>query len=309
MELKWLKDFLALCEVGNFRVAAQQRYVSQPAFSRRIQSLEAWIEAPLINRSGKPSQLTQAGKLFYPIAQEIVDLADAGKEAVQTLIQEDKERMRFATLGTLAHIFMPIWLKSLQPFIEASQFVFKTEYNTVASYFAALEDGSFDFFVCYEDPKNGFQDGSEIFTSLTLGTEALVPVVCPNDKGEAIWWLPDCPEGPIPCLHTLSKQSPWPIRHHMETKYSDLTFRSVYESSGGTTLKAMALEGFGLAWIPITHVAEDLASGRLVRAAAQADDIIVDIKIYRCAKSDEPRVEKFWQALLKHNGQRSARAI
>lgn len=301
MELKWLKDFLALSEVGNFRVAAQQRYVSQPAFSRRIQSLEAWIETPLIDRASNPSQLTQAGKLFHPIAQEIVDLAEAGKEAVQTLIQEDKERMRFATLGTLAQVFMPAWLKSLQPFIETNQFVVKTEYSTVASYFAALEDGSVDFFVCYEDPQIGLLDDRELFASLKLGTEVLIPVVCPNDQGGATWWLPDRPKGPIPCLHTLSKQSPWPIRHHMETKYSDLTFRSVYDSSSGTTLKAMAVEAFGLAWFPSTHVAEDLANGRLVRAAEQADDIMVDIKIYRCCKSNEPRVEKFWQALMRQS--------
>lgn len=243
--------------------------------------------------------MTPAGKLFLPVAQEIVDLAETAKEAVQTLVQEDKERMRFATLGTLAQIFMPAWLKSLQPYIEANQFVVKTEYSTVGSYFAALEDGSVDFFICYEDPKIGFQDDTELFTSLTLGTEALVPVVCPNNTGAASCWLPDRHKGPIPCLHILSMQSPWPIRHHMETKYSGLNFRSVYDSSSGTTLKAMAVEGFGLAWVPSTQVVEYLGNGRLVRAADPEDDIIVDIKIYRCCKFNEPRVETFWQALLQ----------
>lgn len=298
MELKWLKDFLALSDAGNFRVAAQQRHVSQPAFSRRIQSLEAWIQAPLIDRAGKPSQLTPAGKLFHPFAQEIVDRAASGKMAVQSLVREDQESMRFATLGTLAQVFMPTWLKSLQPFIEANQFVVKTEYSTVASYFAALEDGSVDFFVCYEDARIGFQNDKTTFSSLKLGTEALmIPVVCPNATGDAKWWLPDRTKSPVPCLHTLSKQSPWPIRHHMETTYRNLTFRSVYDSSSTTTLKAMAIEGFGLAWIPSADVAEDLAKGRLVRAAEPVDDILVDIQIYRCTKSIAPRVENFWQAL------------
>lgn len=299
MELKWVKDFLALNGVGNFRIAAQQRSVSQPAFSRRIQALETWIEATLIDRTGQPSQLTEAGRLFLPVARRIVDLAEAAKEDVQTLTMEDKERIRFSTLSTLAQIFLPSWLKSLQPFIAADQFVVKTEYGRIADYFAAVEENAVDFFICYEDPKNKFFNSKSAFASLKLGEEVLVPVISPDDNGAPRWWLPDRPTGQIPCLHTLTRHSPSPVRYHMKNKYGHLTFRSVYESSIAPTLKAMAIEGFGLAWIPSADVAVDLAAGRLVRAAEPADDIVVDIKIYRYSKNNEPRVEKFWQVLLQ----------
>ncbi|MCT7654667.1 LysR family transcriptional regulator [Oceanimonas sp. NS1] len=43
MELKWLKDFVALNEHGSFSKAAEARFVTQPAFSRRIRSLENWL--------------------------------------------------------------------------------------------------------------------------------------------------------------------------------------------------------------------------------------------------------------------------
>jgi len=297
MELKWLEDFLVLSAVGNFRIAAQQRCVSQPAFSRRIQALEAWIEAPLFDRTCQPSQLTEAGRLFQPVAQAIFDLAKSGKEDVQMQVLDDKEKMRFATLGTLSQIFMPGWLKSLQPFIDADQYVVKTEYGSILSYFSALEDNSVDFFISYLDPNIRLQGDAEIFESLKLGEESLVPVVCPNEDGTPGWWLPDKPQDPIPCLHTLADNSPWPIKRHMENKYKGLVFKSVYESSIGTTLKAMAIEGFGLAWIPRSLVADELASGKLVRAAERADDILVDIKIYRCSKHNEPRVNKFWAVL------------
>ncbi|MFT4958929.1 MAG: DNA-binding transcriptional LysR family regulator [Paracoccaceae bacterium] len=149
MELKWLKDFLVLNDTGNFRIAAQLRSVSQPAFSRRIQALESWIEAPLIDRSCQPSQLTEAGRLFLPQAQKIVDLAEMGKTHIQRLKFEDQERMRFATLATLAQIFLPGWLKTLQPDIEVNRFVVRTEYTTIADYFEALEENIVDFFVVY----------------------------------------------------------------------------------------------------------------------------------------------------------------
>ncbi len=299
MELKWVKDFLALSAVGNFRIAAQQRSVSQPAFSRRIQALEAWIGAPLFDRVRQPSQLTQAGRLFLPRAREIAELADTAKQDVRTLILEDKERMRFSTISSLAQTFLPSWLKNLQTFIVADQFVVKTEYATIADYFSALEDNSVDFFICYEDPDNRLQMNDSVFQSLKLANETLVPVISPDDQGRPRWWLPDCPSEPIPCLHTLTKGSPSPVRYHMKSKYGHLTFKSVYESSISPTLKAMAIEGFGLAWVPSAYVAGDLAAGRLVRAAEQADDIVVDIVIYRCAKTTEPRVEKLWQVLMR----------
>lgn len=299
MELKWLEDFLCLCDAKNFRVAAQQRCVSQPAFSRRIQSLETWIEALLFDRACQPIKLTEAGKLFRPIAQNIVDLAQAGKNDIQMQLLEDKERMCFSTLSSLAHIFMPTWLKGLKPLIDANQFIVKTNYNTIADYFDALENKSVDFFICYEDPDFRFYDDEALFSSLKLGEESLVAVISPDENGAPRYWLPDGPGGSIPCLHTLSANSPSPIRQHMENRYRNLVFKSVYETSSSPTIKAMAVEGFGLAWIPIAHIADELENGRLVRAAEPKDDIFVDIKIYRSSKHNVPRVEKFWQVLLQ----------
>lgn len=62
MELKWLEDFLALHTTRNFHTAAKQRNVSQPAFSRRIQSLETWVKEPLFDRNARPASLTKAGE-------------------------------------------------------------------------------------------------------------------------------------------------------------------------------------------------------------------------------------------------------
>ncbi|WP_308723805.1 LysR family transcriptional regulator, partial [Metapseudomonas otitidis] len=41
LETKWLEDFVALANTRSFSQAAERRFVTQPAFSRRIRSLEA----------------------------------------------------------------------------------------------------------------------------------------------------------------------------------------------------------------------------------------------------------------------------
>ncbi|MGH8818064.1 MAG: LysR family transcriptional regulator, partial [Achromobacter pestifer] len=58
MDTRWLQDFITLSEVRNFTRAAEARNLSQAAFSRRIQSLENWVGARLIDRSAFPTQLT-----------------------------------------------------------------------------------------------------------------------------------------------------------------------------------------------------------------------------------------------------------
>lgn len=299
METKWLKDFLVLSVEGNFRIAALRRNVSQPAFSRRIQALEAWIGAPLIDRSSQPSQLTKAGTLFLPVAQKIVGLTYSVKQDIQTLVREDESRMKFSTISTLAQAFIPGWLKYLGPFIDSNQFVVRTDFETIDDYFEALDKNAVDFFICYEDTDHRFHEDESEFSSLILGKETLIAVVSPKSDGTPQWWLPDKPEGQIPCLHTLSSRSPSPVRLHMENKYGGHGFNSVYDSSIGLSLKEMAVEGFGLAWIPGALVVDDLATGRLVRAAEPTDDILVDIRIYRSLKHREPRVDVFWDVLLE----------
>ena len=72
MDTKWLEDFVSLAETRSFSRSAQLRHVTQSAFSRRIQSLEAWAGVELVDRSAYPTRLTPAGATFYVQAQEIL---------------------------------------------------------------------------------------------------------------------------------------------------------------------------------------------------------------------------------------------
>jgi DNA-binding transcriptional LysR family regulator len=71
METKWLEDFVSLAETRSFSRSAQLRHVTQPAFSRRIQSLEAWAGVDLVDRSSYPTTLTPAGETLYAQALEL----------------------------------------------------------------------------------------------------------------------------------------------------------------------------------------------------------------------------------------------
>lgn len=301
MDLNWIEDFLVLCKCGNFRITSEQRFVTQPTLSRRIKSLEAWLGTKLVDRSSQPVQLTDAGERFEPIAQEIVRLAYLSRQDIQARLREEEEKIRFSTLSTLAQFFLPAWLKNLQPDIEPALFSVRTDFADVGTYLAALEEGEVEFFICYEDPSEILLYDMKKYASLRLGIETLVPVVSPDSEGKPRWWLPSRPEGVIPYLQTKFTPSLWPVKRHLDERYGDLEFLTVYEATIATALSQMAREGYGVAWVPLSIVTSELENGLLVRAGDENDNIKLHIKIYRNANIIAPHAEKFWQVLLRRD--------
>ncbi len=72
MNLKQLEAFLWVAELQSFTRAARQLYMSQPAVSFQIKSLEESLGAPLFYRGDKKVELTEAGRLLYPEARQIL---------------------------------------------------------------------------------------------------------------------------------------------------------------------------------------------------------------------------------------------
>lgn len=69
LEIRHLQYFMEVTRTGSFTRAASQLYITQPAISRIIKSLEEEIGAPLFNRSRKQLTLTETGRVLYKYAQ------------------------------------------------------------------------------------------------------------------------------------------------------------------------------------------------------------------------------------------------
>jgi DNA-binding transcriptional LysR family regulator len=82
MDIQQLNNFLTLCDTLNFRKAAEQINIVQPALSRQIQLLENEVGALLFNRSNRSVTLTAAGIFFQKESQRI--LHDLDKTLVRT---------------------------------------------------------------------------------------------------------------------------------------------------------------------------------------------------------------------------------
>lgn len=72
MNFKQLEAFIWVAELQSFTKAARQLYMSQPAVSFQIKALEEDLQVSLFQRGDKKVILTEAGRLLYPEAKQML---------------------------------------------------------------------------------------------------------------------------------------------------------------------------------------------------------------------------------------------
>lgn len=90
-----------IAETGSFSRAADKLFITQPAISKRISTLEFTLDCQLFDRLGKNVRLTQAGEALIPGYQRILTEMDEAQRIISTLRTEVSGHLRF---GTSHHI-------------------------------------------------------------------------------------------------------------------------------------------------------------------------------------------------------------
>jgi DNA-binding transcriptional LysR family regulator len=105
MELRQIEAFVSIATLRNFRAAANRLHITQPAVSQRLASLEAEIEAQLLERGGNQVQLTPKGMQLLQTAEQLLDLAQ--KLKLQAAGEQPAlQRIRIGLTDTIANAWM-----------------------------------------------------------------------------------------------------------------------------------------------------------------------------------------------------------
>ena len=110
MDLRGLHYFSVVAEELNFTRAAQRLSMSQPPLSNQIRALEEELGTPLFVRGGRSLQLTEAGKLLYRRAAQLLDLADRTREEVGNLAMGLSGTLCLGSVAGLAPFLAARWL-------------------------------------------------------------------------------------------------------------------------------------------------------------------------------------------------------
>ncbi|MBY0574195.1 MAG: LysR family transcriptional regulator, partial [Undibacterium sp.] len=198
METKWLEDFISLAETNSFSRSAQLRHVTQPAFSRRIQSLEAWLGADLIDRTSYPTRLTNAGEIFFEQAIAMLGQINNARTLLRGKQPSILSTVDFAVPHTLSLTFVPKWLSQLQSdFGEIhSRLLALNVHDAVMS----LVEGGCDLMLCYHHPQQPLLLDPAQYEMMSMGTEALRAYSRCDKSGVPTFTLPGSSKCPLPFL-------------------------------------------------------------------------------------------------------------
>ena len=145
LNLRQLSHLVALADEGRFVAAAERVHLSQAAFSRSIQALEAHWGLRLFERGPQGARLTPAGRTLVERARRL--LFDAG------CLERDVALLRDGHLGDLtfgagpvpAAVIVPPLLTALRR--EAPGIVARVRYGHVDSLLSQLAAEAIEFFI------------------------------------------------------------------------------------------------------------------------------------------------------------------
>jgi DNA-binding transcriptional LysR family regulator len=301
METKWLEDFVSLAETRSFSRSAQLRHVTQPAFSRRIQALEAWAGIDLVDRSAYPTRLTAAGETLHAQALEVLEALQSTRNMMRSHQAADQDMIEFAVPHTLAFTFFPHWLMDMRQNFGAV----KTRLTALNVHDAALRltEGGCDLLIAYHHPSQPLRLSDDRYEMLALSSETLAPYAKAGADGRPMFTLPGRPGERVPFLSYASGAYMAGLVEAIRKQAGEpLALEAIYETDMAEGLKAMALEGHGLAFLPHSSVRKELKARRLV--AASADPLLsltMEVRIYRerpeAARHRKSAVQALWDYL------------
>ena len=292
LESKWLEDFSALAATRSFSQAAERRFVTQPAFSRRIRSLEAALGLQLVNRSRTPIELTAAGQLFLVTARTVVDQLGEVLRHLHHLEGGQGEVIQIAAAHSLASGFFPRWVAQLRN--DGLNIATRLVATNVGDAVHALREGGCDLMLAFYDPDAALQMDAEIFPSLHMGTTEMLPVCALDADGKPLFDLEG--EGSVPLL-AYSAGAFLGRSVNLLLRQRNLRYTTVYETAMADSLQSMALEGMGVAWVPRLSMRGELERGELAICGASQWHVPLEIRLYRCALVRKANVRLLWRKL------------
>ena len=298
MELEWLQDFVSLANTGSFSKAAEQRHISQSAFSRRILALENWLGTTLVDRHTHPVSLTDAGSQLVRTANQVVRTIYRTREDFGGGVAGQGRVLKIGVANHLSIHFVPHWLKSVAPYFKDRKIQFVTGLKAGLGFVELLKDQSLDFLLAYNGSVNREDHDAGLFESVTLGEDVLVPVCRTSFLDGQLYEFPASKEYPLPYIGYMPGSALSNMVNRLTSRQrSRVHLNPIIETGTAETIKAFVLGGYGLAWLPRLAIGEELGNGTLTVLGDERHLIPFNIELTRSIANSHPDVIMNWERL------------
>src|SRR5215210_475324 len=293
MEIRQLRAFIAIAELGTFTAAALRVHVTQAAISMQIRQLENELGARLFIRAPRRVMLTEAGEQLLQRARQILRDHDAAVDEIAELAGAERGRLRVGSASAMVTTdVLPKLLKDLRKQHAGAEITVAS--GTSEALVQQILRGELDVaFVSLPVEARGIN-------TERMSQDQLVAIASPRHR---------LAKQPTISAYTLAGEQLILGERGGNTRrlidqffaQAGVTLHVAMELSRQAAIRRMVEEDMGVGIVPLQSVSEACAKGRLVRWWIEGAQINWELGIAKLIGGYEsPIMETFIQLARKY---------
>lgn len=259
MRLEWIEDILAVLKAGSMNRAAKQRCLSQPAFSRRIRSIEEYLGVELIDRAHRPAQVRP---VIFELEERLENLAFELHDLLNDLRQRDRRtdnRIVVASQHGVATTVAPSVVKHL---LADKGMTIRLRSENRQECLTLLATKLSDLTLVYRMTDEQLPMKSLTLEECEFCREQLIPVIAADSQlvlGE------QSRQGEVPVIIYPSEVFLGQVlnREIFPKLRQNMFFRPMVETALTLAALELAKAGVGVAWVPLSLAAKEIDAGKI----------------------------------------------
>ena len=289
MNFDRLRTFRALAESLHFRKTADKLHISQSAVSQQISALEEELGVPLVERIGRRTFLTPAGKILVDEAGKVLAAVERAGEAVRAYGAGDVDRVRLGASTTPGVYIVPAALGAFRAALPLVELTFRIANS--ADIEQALVNNELDLGVVGEDIAH-----KELF-QVSIGDDEIVAVAAPGLVAKRI------KPADLAKLPLLAREAGSATRRYVDAGLgkAGVKPKAAFELPSPEAQVRAAAARLGLAFVSRHVAASDLAAKRLVTLRIEGLRLVRPITAaYHRDKRVSPAMQQLITLLRRH---------
>ena len=286
MRLEWIEDILAVLESGSLSKAAEKRFLTQSAFTRRIRAIEESIGAELCDRSRKPVNFAPGVAALEP---ELRDLS-ARLMRVKRLLKHAPEQNKPAMQIACQHALTTTLSTSLFQAISFGDQAIRILSGNRDDCIRLLFTDDVEIAITYEMLEEMTTSTPGTLEKFYLGDDTLIPVCAPQMEEAAR-------SSEVPIVSYPSEVYLGQIFYQAIVPRIPETTKLVSKAETALTLAMLqfARDSLGVAWLPMSLVSESLSTGQLIDLQDSLPTQSMTIMMSRLPGKSGTHSEQIWE--------------
>lgn len=304
MNLEWIDDLLAIIDTGSLSQAAQSRFITQPAFSRRIRTIELKMGVPLIDRTRKPIQAMPA---LFNLEPRLRDASEVLHELKRDLSSASSEHNELVLGGqhAISSTTTPMLVQAISEHADSRIRLRSANREDCLS---LLFTRQIDIALLYRLVGEDTSEKELFMDTHTLDEELLVPVI---SKQQHANFNTEWKKGSMRIIAYPRNVFLGDVMHRkLLTQLDDsIDVRWSTETALTSAALQLALSGNGVAWIPLTLAGRAIERKELIRLDPKLPVESMSIVAHKLAQQEKAHVTAAWHQITSGQPFRTTDAV